>query len=159
MTQNLPARTTLPAAVTVPVGSPTPQHAQSLSQDQLDAHRQSIAFDVEVILDGYWDKHPPEQVKAGIMADWADALEDWSQEQVLYGLRKWRNESPNKRPNPGHILSILKGMRGRAEVKRRPEKPDDAPEPARQQATQEQRDAIMREIGVTAEQLTARGMG
>lgn len=100
------------------IPAPTPQVAQSLSPEQLDAHRAGIAFDVEVILDGYWDRQPPADVKAGILADWADALEDWTQEQVLYGLRKWRNENPNRKPNPGHILGILKELRGRKEVER-----------------------------------------
>lgn len=54
------------------------------------------------------------------MADWADALEDWTQEQILYALRKWRNSNPSRKPNPGHILSILKELRGRAEAKRNP---------------------------------------
>ena len=156
MTQNLPDRATLPAALTVPVGSPTPQHSQSLSQDQLDAHREALAFDVEVILDGYWDKHPPPHVKAGILADWSDALEDWTQENALYGLRKWRNENPSKRPNPGHILAILKEMRGRAEAKRRDAAPPTPADPKRKQATQAQRDAIMAEVGVEAKSLIAR---
>ena len=110
--------TNLPVTRTIP--HPTPQLAQSLSPEQLDAHRASIASDVEVILQGYWDSQPPPNIKAGILADWADTLEDWTGEQVLYGLRKWRNENPNKRPNPGHILSILKLTRGVAEAKRNP---------------------------------------
>jgi len=83
-----------------------------------------------VILQGYWDSQPPAQVKAGILADWADALDDWTHEQVLYSLRKWRDEFPNKRPNPGHILAILRDMRGRAEVRRAPV-PDKPQEPVR----------------------------
>ena len=69
-------------------------------------------------MDGYWDRMPPDHVKAGILADWADALEDWKQEQVLYALRVWRNDNPSKKPNPSHILSILKTLRGKAEAKR-----------------------------------------
>ncbi|MGB1215960.1 MAG: hypothetical protein ACPG4X_21515 [Pikeienuella sp.] len=132
-----------PAAIT-PVSTPTPQHAQSLSQDQLDAHRQQIAFDVEVILDGYWDKRPPEHVKAGIMADWADSLEDWTPEQILFALRKWRGENPSKKPNPGHITAILKDMRGRAEVNRRP--PPQI-EPPKERVTGDAAKRIMDEIG------------
>lgn len=100
------------------IPTPTPQHAQSLTPDALAAHRAAIAFDVEVILDGYWKDRPSEAIKTGILADWSDALEDWQHEQVVYGLRKWRNENPNKKPNPGHILSILKAERGKAEVSR-----------------------------------------
>lgn len=127
------------------IATPTPRHAQSLSQDQLDAHRRAIAFDVEVILDGYWKDRPPENVKAGILADWADTLEDWTQEQILYALRKWRNENPSRKPNPGHILGILKMMRGKAEVKRNPPAP--APQIERQRATKTEAVAIMENAG------------
>lgn len=109
-------------AVTVWAGqsipSPTPQLAQSLSPEQLADHREKIASDVEIILDGYWDRRPPDHIKAGILADWADTLEDWHHEQVVYALRKWRDEKPDKKPNPGHILGILKLERGKAEVAR-----------------------------------------
>lgn len=71
-------------------------------------------------MDGYWDKQPPDHVKAGIMADWADALEDWTQEQILYALRKWRDDFPNKKPNPGHIKALLKRLRGQKEAQRNP---------------------------------------
>jgi hypothetical protein len=64
-----------------------------------------------VILSGYWQTYPPEAIKTAILADWADTLEDWEHRQIVWALRKWRNENPNKKPNPGHILSIL--LRGR----------------------------------------------
>ena len=131
------------------IPAPTPQLAQSLSPDQLDAHRTQIAFDVEVVMDGYWDKQPPAAIKAGILADWCDALEDWTQEQVLFGLRKWRNENPNKRPNPGHILSILKDMRGRKELERNPPKPADPPKPRKEPTAEEKAKvaAMVAEVG------------
>jgi len=116
-----------------------------MSRDEQDAHRARIAFDVEVILDGYWKDRPPEQVKSGILADWADTLEDWTQEQVLYALRKWRNENPSRKPNPGHILGILKMMRGKAEVKRNPPAP--APQIERKRATADEAAAIMENAG------------
>jgi len=100
------------------LSAPTPQVARSLSQDELEEHRGQIAFEVEVVLDGYWDKRPSDAVKAGILADWADTLEDWTQEQILYGLRKWRDDNPSKKPNPSHVLGILKTLRGKAEAKR-----------------------------------------
>jgi|AntRauTorckE5430_2_1112549.scaffolds.fasta_scaffold11194_3 hypothetical protein len=116
-----------------------------MSRDEQDAHRARIAFDVEVILDGYWKDRPPENVKAGILADWADTLEDWTQEQILYALRKWRNENPSRKPNPSHILGILKMMRGKAEVKRNPPAP--APQIERQRATKTEAAAIMENAG------------
>ena len=127
------------------IAAPTPQLAQSLSQDRLDEHRAKIAFEVEVIMDGYWDKHPPAHVKAGIMADWADSLEDWTQEQILYALRKWRDQFPSKKPNPGHIKGMLKETRGRAEARRNPA-PKPA-EPANNRVTADATQAIMDEIG------------
>jgi hypothetical protein len=93
--------------------TPSPRVAQSLSPEQLAAHRQRIAFDVEVVLSGYWQSFPPAAIKAGILADWCDALEDWTPEQILYALRKWRNDFPDKRPNPGHIVGMMKDLRGR----------------------------------------------
>ena len=89
-----------------------------MSLEELDAHRKAIAFDVEVILDGYWDRRPPADVKAGILSDWCDALEDWSKEQILFVLRDWRAKKPSNKPNPGHIVKELKEMRGHAEVAR-----------------------------------------
>ena len=127
------------------IADPTPRHAQSLSQDKLDAHRAKIAFEVEVIMDGYWERQPPEHVKAGIMAYWADALEDWTPEQILYSLRKWQREMPDKKPNPGHILRILKQLRGRAEAQRKP-KPSPV-EPERKRATKDEAASIMAEAG------------
>lgn len=103
-----------------------------------------------MILDGYWKDRPDAEMKARILADWADTLEDWHQGDVLGALRKWRNENPNKKPNPGHILGLLKEARGRAESERMAiSKP--APQPPRQEITGEERArrrAIAEELGV-----------
>jgi len=117
------------AIETCSLPAPTPRYRQSLLPHELAAHRAKIAFNVEIILQGYWDSQPPAQVKAGILADFADSLDDWTLEQVVFALRKWRNEFPNKKPNPGHIKEVLLDLRGRAEVKRmpvpdRPQDPD-----------------------------------
>lgn len=86
-------------------------------------------------------------MKAGILADWMDTLEDWTHEQVVYALRKWRNDMPDKRPNPGHILAMMKDLRGRKIAKTLP-KP--APEAPRVSMTAEERQAssarIMAEV-------------
>jgi hypothetical protein len=97
-----------------------------MSPQDLSEHRRLIAFEVQVILDGYWKELPGKALKAGIMADWMDELQDWSHENVVYGLRKWRNENPSRKPNPGHVLAILKQARG-AKVARAAQR---APEPA-----------------------------
>lgn len=98
--------------------APTPQLARSMSPQELQEHRGKICFEVEIVLSGYWQTFPAPEIKAGILADWADALQDWSTEQVVWALRKWREDNPNKRPNPGHISKILKDARGKAEAER-----------------------------------------
>ncbi len=75
-----------------------------------------IGLQVEIILDGYWKDRPSDVVKAGILADWMDALQDWHLDQIKECLREWRNNNPNKKPNPGHILSRLKERRGLVHV-------------------------------------------
>ena len=105
-----------------------------------------IAFEVEVVLDGYWEKRPPENVKAGILADWADTLQDWTAEQVVWALRKWRDDNPNKRPNPSHIRSLMlerRGQRIAAEVAAT--KP--APSPAKERVSREVAADILSQAG------------
>lgn len=55
-------------------------------------------------------------MKAAILADWMDELEDWTVDQIRAALREWRRTNPSKKPNPGHILILLKAGRGRAWV-------------------------------------------
>ncbi len=100
------------------VPAPTPELSKSMQPRELEDHRMAIASDVEMILDGYWKDRPSPEMKARILADWADTLEDWEQRQVLWALRKWRNDFPNRKPNPGHILIVLKDKRGRAVAER-----------------------------------------
>jgi hypothetical protein len=94
--------------------TPTPQLSQSLPPQKLEENRTKIVFDVEVILSGYWKEFPAKEMKAAILADWADTLDDWDPKQVLWGLRKWRDENPSRKPNPGHILSLLKEQRAKS---------------------------------------------
>lgn len=91
---------------------------------------------------------PPEHVKAGVLADWADALEDWTQEQYLYALRKWRNDFPNKKPNPGHITGMMQKIRGRKEIERmRTTQPSPDPEPVKDRISPEAAARISAEYG------------
>lgn len=98
-----------------------------------------------MILQGYWQSMPAENIKAAMLADWADTLEDWTHEQVVWGLRKWRNENPSRKPNPGHILSILKEQRGKSEAAKM-HKPE--PEPEREKVSDEARERILKEADV-----------
>ena len=109
------------------VPAPTPELSKSMQPQELEGHRKEIASDVEMILDGYWKDRPSPEMKARILADWADTLEDWEQRQVLWALRKWRNDFPNKKPNPGHILIVLKDKRGRAVAERAKPIPQQSP--------------------------------
>tara|TARA_R110000744_G_scaffold33429_5_gene78484 strand:+ start:110 stop:541 length:432 start_codon:yes stop_codon:yes gene_type:complete len=122
----------------------TPLLTQSLSPQEQADHRAKIAFEVEVIMHSYWQSTPPEQVKAGILADWCDALEDWKQEQVVWALRKWRNENPNKRPNPGHVLMLMKEARGKKIAAQLPKQPS---EPERERISGDRAAEIMAEAG------------
>lgn len=101
------------------VPAPTPRLTQSLSQQECEDHRAQIAIEVEIVLDGYWQNRPSEQMKAAILADWMDELEDWTIDQIRFALRKWRDTNPSKKPNPGHISMLLKRERGVAYVAQR----------------------------------------
>ncbi len=81
------------------------------------------------------------------MADWCDALEDWTQEQIVWALRKWRNENPNKKPNAGHILAVMKEARGRKVAAQLPKQ---QPKPDRERISADRASEIMQEIGFNA---------
>ena len=95
-------------------------------------------------MSGYWNTSPPVEVKAAILADWMDQLEDFKHETILYALRKWRNENPDKRPNPGHISAMLKDLWGRKVVKENP--PMIAPE-VRKPVSKERAAEILAQAG------------
>lgn len=59
------------------------------------------------MLHSYWRDKPSELVLAEIMANWVEELRGWPIEMVRDALRAWVRESPNKRPNPGHIVELL----------------------------------------------------
>ena len=85
-----------------------------------EAHREKIAIAIEIALDGYWRDDMSDGKRALILADWCDELEDWPVDSVKAALRQWRRENPNKKPNPGHIIQILKrawGERNAAQVR------------------------------------------
>lgn len=67
-------------------------------------------------------------------------------EQVVWSLRKWNRENPDRRPTPGHIVSMLKDARGRKIAAQLP-KQEAEPEPKGPRMTPEQVDAILREVG------------
>lgn len=122
----------------------TPELTKSLSQQEVVAHRQVIASEVRVVLSAYFQPHEDDAIKAAQLAWWCDELEDWTQEQVVWGLRKWNRDEPRKRPTPGDILSILKAQRGKTEAAKMRAPP---PEPERNPATKEEASAALRAAG------------
>ena len=74
-------------------------------------------------------------------------MQDWTREQVVYGLRKWNRDNPDRRPTPGHILRVLKATRGQRAAERARASVAEVAEVARALPTDEERAAIMAEIG------------
>ena len=68
---------------------------------------------MKTVLSAYFQPHEAEEIKAAQLAWWCDELQDWTQEQVLWALRKWNRDSPDRRPTPGHIVAICKEARGK----------------------------------------------
>jgi hypothetical protein len=84
----------------------------------LHDHRTGLASEVRVVLSAYFQPHEADDIKAAQLAWWCDELQDWTREQVVYGLRQWNRENPRLRPTPGDILSILLVTRGKREAER-----------------------------------------
>ncbi|MDF3606309.1 hypothetical protein PE067_09275 [Paracoccus sp. DMF-8] len=103
---------------------------------------------VEVVLTGYWRDDMPAALRADVLADWCDELEDWPVESIKAALRKHRRENPNRKPNPGHIVALLKeawGKRNAPVVAAALAAPVEAP---KERVSDEARRAIMAEIGL-----------
>lgn len=83
-----------------------------MSREECATHRSRIGFEVEIVLQGYWQEQIAPQMKTAIMADWADELEDWPIDQIRWSLREWRRENSRRKPNPGDIVNVLKKRRG-----------------------------------------------
>ena len=126
------------------IPAPTPQIARSLSPQALQEHRARIAFDVKTVLSAYFQPHEADEIKAAQLAWWCDELQDWTQEQVLWSLRKWNRDNPRLRPTPGDIVAILKDARGRKIAATLP-KPELQPAPPR--VSREAAEAILSQYG------------
>ena len=141
----------LPSTITS-FPAPTPQLSQSLSPEELAAHRTRIGFEVEVVLSGYWQADMDPKLRAAVLADWADELQDWTAEQVKWGLRQWRRDNPRRKPNPGDVLAILKEQRGKTEMAKlaaiAPPQPE-RPEPV----SAERAASILAEIGFSVRRI------
>lgn len=100
---------------------------------------------MKAVLSAYFQPHESDEIKAVQLAWWCDELQDWTREQVVWGLRNWNRNNPDKRPTPGHILAVLKDMRGRKEAERMATLPK-PPEPAREMPSATRRAEIMAEV-------------
>lgn len=120
-----------------------------MSRQELFDHRERIYSEVLAVLSAYYQPDDSEETRTINKAWWCDVLQDWRQDQVVYALRKWNTDNPDRRPTPGHIVAILKRTRGQAEARRRQQ--DDAPRDERTEprATPEQKAAILAEKGFT----------
>ena len=123
---------------------PTPQHAKLLSPQGLQDHRAKIASEVKIVLSAYFQPHESDEIKAGQIAWWCDELQDWTQEQVVWALRKWNRDKPDRRPTPGHIVQIMKEARGR---KIAAQLPKQEPTPDRRPIDADAASAILAEHG------------
>ncbi|MDO5643637.1 MAG: hypothetical protein Q4G26_14785 [Paracoccus sp. (in: a-proteobacteria)] len=87
--------------------------ASLMQPHEIVRHRTEIAVVVEVVMSSYWREDMPDAKAAAIIADWCDELEDWPVDAIRAAMRKHRRNEPNRKPNPGHILAILKDSYGR----------------------------------------------
>jgi hypothetical protein len=125
----------------------TPQTAKSLSPQQLSEHRTKIAFDVKTVLSAYFQPHEADEIKAAQLAWWCDELQDWTQEQVLWALRKWNRDFPRIRPTPGDIVAICKKARG-MKIAKEARAALPPPEPERKPVDREAAARIIAESGL-----------
>jgi hypothetical protein len=117
-------------------------------------HRQNLVSEVRVVLSAYFQPHETAEVVTAQLAWWADEMQDWTREQVVWGLRKWNRDEPRRRPTPGDVLRILKRQRGINENKRHPKATPAEPERVRVSAERAQ--AMSDEVASTMRKFGAK---
>ena len=125
--------------------------SRSLTPQDLQDHRATIAFEVRTVLSAYFQPHEADEIKTSQLAWWCDELQDWEHRQVVWGLRQWNRDNPRIRPTPGDIVSVLVHKRGKAVAARAAaEKAKAAPPPIapRTPLTLEGRARIAQEMGL-----------
>jgi hypothetical protein len=133
------------------IPAPTPQHAKSLSPQQLGEHRAKIASEVKIVLSAYFKPSEDAAIVAGQIAWWCDELEDWTLEQIVWALRQWNRDNPRLRPTPGDIVAVCKKARGRKVAAQLPKQ---EPEPERKPVDKETAAAIMAAAGFIPKRMT-----
>jgi hypothetical protein len=63
---------------------------------------------VEALLDGYWQSRPGDLVKAEILADWMEALQNFTPDEIRRACRDYLS-SPEcqRKPKPGDIRALV----------------------------------------------------
>lgn len=67
---------------------------------------------IDVELDGYFRADMSEGRRALVLSRWADELQDWTLPMIRAACARWVRENPDKRPNYGHILKLLRDAWG-----------------------------------------------
>lgn len=119
-----------------------------MPQHERTDHRRAIAGVVEVVLAGYWQPSEAEELRAAILRDWCDELENFDARSIRAALRQWRQENPSKRPNPGHILAILNAAWGRKNADQVRAALAAPVEPPKDRVSDDRRRAILAESGI-----------
>lgn len=84
---------------------------------------------VEALLDGYWQSRPGDLVKAEILADWMDALQNFTPDEIRRACRDYlAGPDCQRKPKPGDIRALVIRAR-QAVVASLPRQPE--PEPDR----------------------------
>ncbi len=120
-TANLPAPANLPPMIRL--------YAQSLSPQECTKHRAWIGVRVEALLDGYWQSRPSDLVKAEILADWMDALQNYAPEEIRAACREYlAGPDCARKPKPGDIKAIMQTHRANELARFRASQPAPQPE-------------------------------
>jgi hypothetical protein len=92
----------------ISAAAPIQLYAQSLSPQECDRHRAWIGVRVEALLIDYWREKPSDLVKAEILADWMDALQNFTPDEIRRACRDYLS-SPDcqRKPKPGDIRSLV----------------------------------------------------
>ena len=109
---------------------PMIQHfGQSLTPPERSTHRARIGVLVEALLDGYWQSRPSAPVKEEILRDWMDGLDAFTVDEIRAARAHWLRERPDRKPNIGHIVQLIRDERRRALAKWKASQPEPEPEP------------------------------
>lgn len=87
----------------------------SMQPHELTEHRLRIGATVEAMMKvgAYYETASAEVMGTAVLRDWMDRLQDWTPDAIRKAFWVWQDQQPNRRPNPAHILHILRETHGR----------------------------------------------